>query len=59
MLPEMLEAPQELLLACFFVVVIAKDKAQQESRHHNVPNAQHREVTACGAWEDQFSRRDR
>jgi hypothetical protein len=33
----------------FFVVVIAKDKAQQETRHHNIPNAQHREVTACGA----------
>lgn len=33
----------------FFVVVITKDKAQQESRHHDVPNAQHREVTASGA----------
>lgn len=33
----------------FFVVVITKDKAQQEPRHHNVPNAQHREVTASGA----------
>lgn len=33
----------------FFVVVITKDKAQQESRHHNVSNAQHREMTASGA----------
>lgn len=33
----------------FFVVVITKDKAQQESGHHNVSNAQHREVTASGA----------
>lgn len=32
-----------------FVVVITKDKAQQESRHHDVSNAQHREVTASGA----------
>lgn len=40
----------------FFVVVITKNKAQQESGHHNVSNAQHREVTASGAWENQFSR---
>lgn len=33
----------------FFIVVIAKDKAQQETGHHNVSNAQHREVTASGA----------
>lgn len=33
----------------FFVVVVTKDKAQQESRHHNVPNAQHREMAAGGA----------
>lgn len=40
----------------FFVVVITKDKAQQEPRHHNVSNTQHREVTAGGAGEDEFSR---
>lgn len=38
------------------VVVITQDKAQQESRHHDVSDAQHREVAACGAREDQFSR---
>lgn len=43
-------------IGLFFVVVITKDKAQQEPRHHNVSNAQHREVTASGAWEDQLSR---
>lgn len=36
-------------IGLFFVVVITKDKAQQESGHHNVSNAQHREVTASGA----------
>lgn len=43
-------------IGLFFVVVITKDKAQQESGHHNVSNAQHREVTASGAREDQLSR---
>lgn len=32
-----------------FVVVVTKDKTQQESRHHDVSNAQHGEVTASGA----------
>lgn len=36
-------------IGLFFVVVITKDKAQQESGHHNVSDAQHREVTASGA----------
>lgn len=36
-------------IGLFFVVVITKDKAQQESGHHDVSNAQHREVTASGA----------
>jgi len=31
------------------VVVITQDKAQQESRHHDVSDAQHREVAARGA----------
>lgn len=32
-----------------FVVVVTEDEAQQESGHHDVSNAQHGEVTACGA----------
>lgn len=31
------------------VVVVTQDKAQQEPRHHDVSDAQHREVAARGA----------
>ena len=31
------------------VVVITQDEAQEESRHHDVSDAQHREVAARGA----------
>lgn len=31
------------------VVVVTQDKAQEESRHHDVSDAQHREVAARGA----------
>lgn len=36
-------------IGLFLVVVVTEDKAQQESGHHNVSNAQHREVAASGA----------
>ncbi|KFV63286.1 hypothetical protein N307_14069, partial [Dryobates pubescens] len=35
----------------FLVVVVAQHEAEQEAWHHNVPDAQHGEVAACGTGE--------
>lgn len=41
--------PTGVTTGLFLVVVVAEDKAQQEAGHHDVPDAQHGEVTSSGA----------
>lgn len=40
-----------ITVGLFFVVIIAQDKAEQKTWHHNISDPQHREVAACGTRE--------
>ena len=41
--------PRDFPICLLLVVIIAEDEAQQQPRHHDVSDPQHREVTSCGA----------